>query len=72
MVRWIEMIQKDVNTICHISSRINMATQAPRPRGKAEKIAFALIGKPANFKKKSAKEKELDKILLFQETARVR
>ena len=49
-----------------------MATQAPRPKGKAEKIAFSLIGKPANFKKKSAKEKELDKILLFQETARVR
>jgi len=46
--------------------------QAPRPRGKAEKIAFSLIGKPANFKKKSAKEKELDRILLFQETARVR
>ena len=44
----------------------------PRPDGKAKKIAYAILGKPANQKKKSKKQKEIDKILLFQETARVR
>lgn len=46
--------------------------QAPRPEGKAKKIAYAILGKPANLQKKSKKEKQIDKVLLFQETARVR
>ena len=44
-----------------------------RPQGKAKKIAFALIGKPANFQEKKSKQKSrINKRLVFEETSRVR
>lgn len=46
---------------------------APRIKGKPMKIAFSILGVPANLKsKKSAAQKELDRQLLSQETQRVR
>ncbi len=45
----------------------------PRPKGKATKIAYAILGKPAPIAFKRTKEqKRVNKILLFQETQRVR
>lgn len=45
-----------------------------RPKGKPQKIAFKLIGKPQNLvpQEKSEKQKRINRILLFQETTRVR
>lgn len=44
-----------------------------RPDGKAKKIAFAILGKPANLQdKRSSEQKLLDKKLLYQDTSRVR
>ena len=46
---------------------------APRMKGFARKIAFSILGVPANLKaKKSAAQKALDLQLLAQETQRVR
>lgn len=46
---------------------------APRPSGKAAKIAYALLGKPANMTEKlTKKEKEMRKAFVVQETMRVR
>lgn len=44
-----------------------------RPEGKAKKIAYSVLGVPANMrdKKKPNKTRE-DKELVFQETVRVR
>lgn len=45
----------------------------PRPKGKAKKIAYKLLGIPDNMKKQ--KKKRNDKIeqrLVFEETIRVR
>lgn len=45
----------------------------PRIKGKAEKIAFAILGVPGAYKdKKSAAQRRVDKQLLAQETSRVR
>ncbi len=45
----------------------------PRVKGKATKIAFKIIGVPANYQSKpKKKEKEVDKRLVFEETTRVR
>ena len=44
----------------------------PRPHGQGKKIAYAILGKPDNMKRKSKKKKEINRVLLFQETARVR
>ena len=44
-----------------------------RPAGKAKKIAFAVLGKPANLTfKRSAAQNRLNQELLHQETTRVR
>jgi hypothetical protein len=43
-----------------------------RPHGRAKKIAYSILGEPANMKKRSPAEKEIDRKLIFQETARVR
>ena len=43
-----------------------------RPNGKAKKIAYSILGKPANFDKKSQRDKEIDRRLLFYETYKVR
>jgi hypothetical protein len=46
---------------------------APRLKGKPAKIAFSILGVPANLKaKKSAAQRALDLQLLAQETQRVR
>jgi hypothetical protein len=51
---------------------VTMATMF-RPKGKAAKINWKILGKPAplNFKRSSAQEK-MDKELTYQETSRVR
>jgi hypothetical protein len=43
-----------------------------RPKGKAKKIAYDLLGKPANMDKKSKRDQEIDRRLLFYETFKVR
>lgn len=47
---------------------------APRPKGKATKIAYDILGKPQNMinDKKTKKDKLVDKRLDFEDTYRVR
>lgn len=46
---------------------------APRPKGKATKIAYRVLGKPQNEdQKKSREQSDIDKRLVFEETQRVR
>ena len=51
--------------------RYNMASTMPRPDGKAKKIAYKIMGKPANMQKKTKRSK-LQEALLREETNRVR
>jgi hypothetical protein len=45
----------------------------PRPKGNGKKIAFKLLGVPANLKeKKTEKQKRVNRRLAFEETSRVR
>lgn len=45
----------------------------PRPRGKAKKIAFNILGIPQNIKyRPNKKQRKIDQVLVFQETQRVR
>lgn len=46
----------------------------PRPKGKAEKIAWDILGKPSAMQepKKSRKKKQDEQRLVFEETTRVR
>ena len=46
----------------------------PRPKGKAERIAWAILGKPLAMQKskKSSKRADIEKRLVFEETTRVR
>jgi hypothetical protein len=44
-----------------------------RIKGKPEKIAFKILGVPANLRnKKSERERQINRRLLFEETTRVR
>ncbi len=43
-----------------------------RPKGKAKKIAYDILRKPANLDKKSKRDQEVDRRLLFYETYKVR
>lgn len=44
-----------------------------RPKGLGTKVAFAILGRPANMQSKSsAKKKKADRELLYQETSRMR
>jgi hypothetical protein len=45
-----------------------------RPNKKAEKIAYAILGKPANLRKHktSANKERIEKQLLFEEARRAR
>lgn len=44
-----------------------------RPKGKPTKIAFSILGVPANMREhKTPKKKKQDKELLLQETVRIR
>lgn len=45
----------------------------PRVRGKTTKIAYDVLGKPANMQdNKTKKDKRINQRLLFEETYRVR
>jgi hypothetical protein len=45
----------------------------PRMSGKAKKIAYAILGVPANIQSKRTKQqKRVNQRLLFEETVRVR
>lgn len=45
----------------------------PRKKGKAKKIAYAIMGVPQNFKYKPSKKREkIERQLLIDETLRVR
>jgi hypothetical protein len=45
----------------------------PRPKTKATKIAYKLLGKPANIAfKRNKKQQELNERLIFEDTVRVR
>lgn len=45
----------------------------PRMNKKVQKIAFNILGTPANMRsKQNKKQKELDKRLIFDETTRVK
>lgn len=45
----------------------------PRPKGKAMKIAYSILGKPLSANvKKDTHRREIDKRLIFEETTRVR
>jgi len=46
----------------------------PRPEGKGKKIAYKIMGVPANMieKKKSKDQKKIDQRLVFEETVRSR
>ncbi len=44
-----------------------------RPKGKAKKIAFKILGKPANMQEKPDKKKrKVNQRLLYEETQRAR
>lgn len=44
-----------------------------RPKGKATKIAFAILGKPANLKEGDKKyQSEADRIISYQATQRIK
>lgn len=45
----------------------------PRPENKARKIAFNILGVPANLRfKPNKEEKDINRRLIFEETTRVR
>lgn len=45
----------------------------PRPKGKAKKLAYKLLGIPANMQsKRDAEQQKINNRLIFEETARVR
>ena len=45
----------------------------PRPKGKPKKIAYGILGIPDNLKKLSSRKRNrAEKILLYDETKRVR
>ncbi len=46
----------------------------PRPEGKGKKIAYDVLGAPANMveKRKSKSQKKIDQRLVFEETVRSR
>jgi hypothetical protein len=45
----------------------------PRSRGKATKIAWEILGKPASYNvKRTQRESEMNKRLIFEATTRVR
>jgi hypothetical protein len=47
--------------------------QAIRTKSKATKIAYKVLGVPLNLQgKKTPKQKEVNKRLIFEETARIR
>jgi len=44
-----------------------------RPKGRAKKIAYSLLGIPANMQfKRTRGERKINKRLVFEETSRVR
>jgi hypothetical protein len=46
---------------------------APRAKGKAQKIAFKILGKPANLSfKRSPQQEYVNELLISQESSRVK
>lgn len=45
---------------------------APRPKGKAKKIAYKILGTPPNMKKSKKPRPKVEERLVFEETTRVR
>ena len=44
----------------------------PRPKGKATKIAYAILGKPETLQNKTPRDSKIEKRLVFEETTRAR
>lgn len=44
----------------------------PRPAGKGKKIAYAIIGKPANMVSEKGRKSEIDRRLTAQDTRLIR
>jgi hypothetical protein len=44
----------------------------PRIKGMGKKVAYKILGVPANMKKDKKKQEKIDKRLVFEETVRVR
>ena len=44
----------------------------PRFDLKSQKIAYAIMGTPPNMRKRSKRDKDVDRRLLYEETSRVR
>jgi hypothetical protein len=51
--------------------RSDMPTMV-RPKGKARKIAYAILGFPINLSLRSKKDRRVNERLVFEETSRVR
>lgn len=45
---------------------------APRPKGRARNIAYAIMGFPINLSVKSKADRRINQRLVFEETSRVR
>lgn len=43
-----------------------------RPKGKAKKVAFLILGTPQNLQKPKKKNNKIDERLTFEETMRVK
>jgi hypothetical protein len=64
------MIPSVSNTLNRTSTNMPMM---PRVRGKATRIAWAILGEPNAMKvKKNRKQSDINKRLIFEETVRVR
>jgi hypothetical protein len=70
MNKWIMMILKD--ELISFRRKFNMPAM-PRVKGKAEKIAFEILGVPANMRFKRDKyQSRINQRLVFEETSRAR
>ena len=56
----------------HFLKCIRIDVAMIRPEGKAKKIAFKILGTPANMQKTSAARKKINKRLLYEDTKRAR
>jgi hypothetical protein len=67
------MTARDLQIALSLSTKGGYMPQAPRPKGKAKKIAYDVMGVPANMMhEKSRKRKKENERLVFEETQRSR
>lgn len=66
------MTQNVASILSHINTKRLVMCQAPRPKGKAKKIAYKLLGVPQNMKKSRKPRKQVEERLVYEETSRVR